>query len=384
MIKKTKPVKIIHLAGFNRNKNSHHVDKESDYYFVSSWAGLIARRIKKYKPGLDIETWRTEGDFKKRTFRRVFDIIGVIWPYKIALVKNLFTLEMARQLSILCKTYDIVLHYHDLFNLRFILFMRLYFPGVKLILSHHGGTPPVRNSMKDILLRMLYQKRIAAITYLTPCTRDYILSIRNHPPIVFLPVGAEFDTRKPSDTVKARKLLSLDPDMVYGLYVGKFYTLKSVDLILEVYKALKNKYKFSIIFVGGNRDAENDLFEEVANSGCPYFGVQYGWDMPKFFNAADFYIHPAFNPQFGGLDVSWMEALACNKPVLSTQLDYLDFDYHDLGISLQNKNEIIPKTEWMIKHYKLYHKCREVARKHLDGNGAIMEKLAGIYESIHS
>lgn len=67
--------------------------------------------------------------------------------------------------------------------------------------------------------------------------------------------------------------------------------------------------------------------------------------MPDFYNAADFYIHPAFNPQFGGLDVTWIEALACNIPVLSPQLKYLDFGYSDLGVVPENPEDALLKTE---------------------------------------
>ncbi len=48
--------------------------------------------------------------------------------------------------------------------------------------------------------------------------------------------------------------------------------------------------------------------------------------MSLFYQVSDFYIHSAFNQNFDGLDVSWIEILAFNIPVLSTQLAYLDFD----------------------------------------------------------
>lgn len=379
-----KPLKIIHLSGFSKDKPPHHAAKGDDYYFVASWAGLIARRLKKFKPELVIEIWRAEDGFDKKVEKEVFNIKGVIWPYKNILVGNLLTVAMVSELNDLKKKYFVILHYHDLFNLRFIIIFKLLCPGIKIVLSHHGGIPPKNNSIKDILMKFLYKKnRISYITFLSPKVKTYFQSIKNHPPLQFLPVGAEFDTRKPENKLVIRKNIGLDPEKIFALYVGKFYKLKSVDLILETYYALKDKYNFSIIFVGGSNDAENDLFKEVIESGCPYFGVQYGWDMPKFFNAANFYIHPAFNPNFGGLDVSWIEALACNKPVLSPQLAYLDFDYSELGVLLKDKDELINKTEWMINNYKNFTRCREVAQKHLDGNTAIMEKLARIYEEIY-
>jgi len=201
---------------------------------------------------------------------------------------------------------------------------------------------------------------------------------------ILLPVGADFTLFKPSDKRAAKEKLGLEKDTVYGIYVGSFYILKSVDVILEIFHGLKSKFNFSVIFVGGEDNKNNDLYVEVVKSGCLYFGRQEWSNMPDFYNAADFYIHPAFNPAFGGLDVSWIEALECNKPVLSPQLAYLDFDYSELGVLLKYKNEIIEKTEWMINNYNKFSSCREVAQKHLDGNIAIMEKLVKIYDEIYS
>jgi glycosyltransferase involved in cell wall biosynthesis len=381
-----KPLKIIHLSFFAKGeKPPHHPKIGDDYYFVASWAGLIARRLKKYKPDLDIETWRAENEFNEITEKEVFNIKGIIWPHKKVVVKNLLTLDMIKRLNQIKKNYFVILHYHDLYNLRFVILINIFCPGIKVVLSHHGGVPPKQGTIKDRLIKLFYNKnRINYITYLSTKTRDYIIKIKGHPPIKFLPVGADFNVMVPNDKIEMRKILKLDQDKVYAIYVGKWYKLKNVDLILETYQALKEKYNFSVIFVGGSNDIENDLYEQVVNSGCPYFGVQKWTDMPMFYNAADFYIHPAFNSNFGGLDVSWIEALACNKPVLSPQLAYLDFDFTELGIVVKNKIELIEKTEWMINNYKKFTKCREVSQRQLDGNTAIMEKLVKIYAEIYS
>jgi glycosyltransferase involved in cell wall biosynthesis len=383
MTLKQKPLKIIHLSGYNPVKGVNHASKENDLYYVSSWAGLIARRLKAYNKDLDIEVWHTEGEFKVRTEKVVFNLKGVIWPYRYHIIKFLLTTSMIRELNRLKKSYFIILHYHDIFNLRFVLFMKLLCPGVKIVLSHHGGVPPEGGTKKDQFMKMVYNDNcISYLTYLNIVTKDYFSAIKNHPPLKFLPVGADFESRKPGDIMESRRKLGLDQDKIYAIYIGKFYKLKSVDLILETFYALKDKYNFSVIFVGGSDDTENDLYAEVVKSGCPWHGVQYGWDIPQFINAADFYIHPAFNPLFGGLDVSWIEANACNKPVLSPQLRYLDFDYSELGVLLKEKNELIEKTEWMINNYKNFTKCREVSERHLNGNTVIMGKLVNIYDDI--
>lgn len=380
-----KPFKVIHLSGYSPCKLLSHPVKDNDYYFVSSWAGLIARRLKEYKPDIDIEIWRAEDKFDKKTEREIFNIKGVIWPYKkIPFIRNPLTFSMVRKLNELKKIYNIILHYHDIYNLRFVVLLKLMCPGIKIVLSHHGGIPPKDKTLKFRLMNFFYNENsISYITYLSLRTKNFLELIPHHPPLKFLPVGADFDHFTTIDKIEIRNKLSLEPNMVYGIYVGKFYRLKSVDLILELYNELKTKYNFSIIFVGGADAPDNDLYKEVINAGCPWFGVIPWIEMVKYYNAADFYIHPAFHPAFGGLDVAWIEALACNKPVLSPQLAYLDFDYSDLGVLLRNESEIIEKTEWMIKNYKTFTKCREVSKKHLDGKTAIMDRIVTIYDEIY-
>jgi glycosyltransferase involved in cell wall biosynthesis len=379
-----KPLKIIHLSGFSIHKPPQHPAKGSDNYFVSSWAGLIARRLKQYKPELDIEIWRAENDFDEKSERDIFSIKGVIWPYKKPLVKNLLTLSMVKRLNILKNYHSIILHYHDLFNVRFVILISLICPEIKLVLSHHGGIPPGNSTVKSLLMRLFYNKQnISHITYLSLRAKIFLESIKQHPPLEFLPVGGDYNQFKPLNKDALRKELGLDPSKIYGIYVGKFYKLKSVELILNSIEMLKSKYNFSVIFVGGSNSPENDLYNEVINSGCPWYNATPWTEMVNFYNAADFYIHPAFHPAFGGLDVSWIEALACNKPVLSPQLAYLDFDNSELGVLINNREEIVEKTELMINTYKTFTKCREVSQKQLDGNTAIMEKLIQIYDKTY-
>ena len=289
---------------------------------------------------------------------------------------------MFRILKEYSSEYKLILHFHSIFNIYFNLFIPLLIPAARVIVSHHGGVPPDTNKLEDKVKKILYKisfKNLKAVTYLSNRTKNFINYNSQSIDSYFLPVGADFDFFTPIDKKVARKKFRLDPEKVYAIYVGNFYKLKSVDLILEIYRKLRNKYNFSVIFVGGKDNSINDMYHQVVNSGCPYYGNQ-PWEKLKYlYGAADFYIHPAFNPQFGGIDVAWMEALACNVPVMSSTLSILDFDYKDIGILLKSKNEIYKKTEFMINNFTKFKNCREIAKRYLDGKSSIIEKLYKIY-----
>ena len=373
-----KPNKYIFISSSSNGSNLEYYDLNSDDFFVGSWAGLIARRLKAFDRNLDVSIWRMEPVVKKPFERTVYDLNGIIWPFQRVIIKNVFSFAMLLSVIKLSYRYNIILHYHSLFD-RFIL-IRYFLPrNASIVLSHHGGVPPAKGSLKDLFFRMTYSKA-SAMTYLSSAARDYLRGIKvPEKKLFFLPVGADFQMFKPSDKNAAKERLGLDPGIIYGIYVGSFYRLKSVDIILNIFNQLKIKYNFKVIFVGGEDNEGNDLYKEVRDSGCPYFGRQVWTEMPAFYNAADFYIHPTFHPQFGGLDVTWIEALACNIPVLSPQLKYLDFDYKDLGVAADNQEEALEKTEFMIKNHMQFNRCREIAIQKLDANNALMQKLLSIY-----
>jgi len=133
-----RPLKYIFLSPSSKGKNLKYYDLNNDFIFVGSWAGLLARRLKKYKPELDISIWIMEPFVNRPLPKKVFDLDGIIWPYKNVLIKNILSFSMYLMILRLSLRNNIILHYHSLFD-RFIL-LKYFLPGnVKIVLSHHGG-----------------------------------------------------------------------------------------------------------------------------------------------------------------------------------------------------------------------------------------------------
>lgn len=378
-----KPLKIIHLSSLSTaKKTANHPTIDDDHYYLASWAGTIARRLKKYNPDLDIEVWRADNDFNEKSVRYINHMRCIMWPHKKVLLPNIFTLDMVRELNVLSRSYFIILNYHSLFAVKLVILIKIFCPKVRLMLLHHGGLPPKVNSLKDIITRISYKKNnIAYATYQTKINKDYLTSIKNSPPMKFLPVGADFEYIKPIDKHVARKELKLEDSQVYGIYVGPYSKVKNVELIIEAYNSLKSQYNFNIIMVGGRE--HDELYQEVLESGMINFGQQPYPNMKNFYSAADFYIQPIFCNVRAGLDVAVVEAWACNIPAITTRLKELDFDSTELGIQLEHESELITKTEWLINNLHEFKHCREVAQRHLDGNESIMKQLCEIYYEIY-
>jgi glycosyltransferase involved in cell wall biosynthesis len=375
-----KPLKVVVIGSFNPNKPAYHPAPNEDQYYLASWAGQWARRVKERYPDLDIEVWRPEPDFSDISYRKAFGTVDcTIFPAKGFIVSKTLTRAMLKQLWRYKKNYHLVFHINTIFDWQFNIMMPLFFPGARIVLSHHGGVFPTGPGIKWAIKRKVLKfsfRNIDSVTYLRKAVRDLIQKTNSKTKLTFLPVGANFDHFTPLDKVACRKKLNLPLDKVLAVYVGKFYRLKGVDHILEAYQHFKDK-NFSVIFVGGGR--HDELYESVVKSGCPYWGHVDHDLLRKIYSAANFYIHPAFHPDFGGIDVVWMEALASNRPVLSPMLKELDFDYSELGLLMECEKDLIPKTTQMIETFGLFSNCREAAIQHLDSNTSIIDKLYGIY-----
>lgn len=369
-----KPIKIIDIERTARQRPSNYPLKNSDSYYLASWGGLFTKRLKKKYQDLDIEVWKAEPDFKKIYQRKANDVDCRVFPYTFHLY-SVVTLSMLITLYKLQKKYQLVMYRSTLFDWKFVIMTSILIPKAKIIVSHHGNRIPEVTSLKMKIIKKLLEfsfSRVTTATYLRGEIKNWINGLNNSPKTVFLPVGADFSAFSPLNKEQCRKELGLSHEKTYAVYVGSCYRLKGVDIILELLREFKNT-NFDVLFVGVKEGDE--LFDAMKQSQCKYWGYV-GWDLLcKIYSAADFYIHPAFHYQFGGLDVSIMESLACGTPVLSPQLLEFDFDYSELGIAVKDKEEFRSKFIEMLSKYDSFTQCRFIAQKYLDGNGSIIDKL---------
>jgi len=378
-----KTTKIVVVGWFVSKAEKPYYDatKEDDAYYADSWGALFARRLKIHYPDIDIEVWRPDDDFTETYYRNALGVDCTIFPFKNHLFSRTITLEMLKRLWKYQQGYNLVIHFNTIFDWKFNILLPLLLPKAKFVISHHGGLFPsgtnIKNKLKRKLIHYSY-RNIDAITYLRETIRNEIASKNKKIKLTFLPVGANFDIYTPLDKTDCRQKLNLPLDKTLAIYVGAFYKLKGVDKILNIFHQLKDS-NFEVLFVGGQESDE--LYTEVIASGCKHWGFVNHNILNEIYSAADFYIHPAFNPDFGGFDVVWAEALACNIPVLSPQFKELDFDYSELGVLLDNESKLLEKTKLMIKSFSDFKKCRETAIRHLNGNTVIIDKLYKILNS---
>lgn len=372
-----KPTKIVHIAGPVDKKLTS--ENAGEAYFIHSWAATIAKRLKNRFPELDIETWRTDWHVNSITEVTYDGNKHLLFPMRCTIYKKSLSLSMLSKLRIYMKNNNVILNYHKVFNFGIAFFILLNLKA-RYVLFYHGGVFPRRNTIKDFMLNLLFEflkSKISCFTYQNVLSFNYFNEKKLQSRMLFLPIGADYSAFNVSDKGIARDMLGLDRDAVIAVSIGIISYMRGSDLICETYLKLKDKYNFQIILVGPAKKDELELREKAEQIGIIMTGKISWTEVQKYLSAADFYLHPIFDDSVA-FDVSLAESFASNRPAISTRIGLLDIPEHNVGILLKSKEDLLSKTEYMIKNFQSYTQVRQATIDLLDANTSIVD---GIYKA---
>lgn len=340
----------------------------------------MARRVKAAFPSLDVEMWATDPTLEAPASGTLDGVRATLFSTRSPRPTTYLTAEMWRRLRSLSRGSDLVVHCHSIHNIAIPLLAWRLGASARVVAQHHGDFFPEGKTPMSALKRRAegaLLKRLHGITYCTGVERDYLL--RSVPPekLHFLPVGADFGAIRPLSKEACRRELGLDPQKVYALYVGRFYRLKGVDRILEARRKVQESHPFEVIFVGGEDDAANDLYREVLESGAPAFTIQ-KWDrMALFFGACDFLVHFGF--RYRGFDVSCLEALAANRPLVTNYFSFMTEDWSEWGLPVRCETDLEAACLEMVGSYPRFQRCRETSEPQFSKEAIVRRVVSNVY-----
>jgi glycosyltransferase involved in cell wall biosynthesis len=198
--------------------------------------------------------------------------------------------------------------------------------------------------------------------YLTPIIGEANLS-------EIMSLGVDFSRFRIIDYKEARKELGLDPEKKYIIYVGKFYPLKGVDLIIKTFNQLKSKYNVGLILIGGH--IEDPLYKEALDAGAIIHLREEEAPVNLYYCAADVCMMLVFNTfnflRFGGTGIAPLEAMACGTPVVSFSLRHFPKnDVDKVGLipdSVENISDCVSK---IFDNPSQFAECSQIVRKYYD------------------
>lgn len=165
--------------------------------------------------------------------------------------------------------------------------------------------------------------------------------------LVVIPPGVNLEHFNGSLSARAaRQRLNLPPDRHVLLFVGRIEPLKAVDTILEALHVLRERQpsllkRLHFMIVGGDpasrRDRELRRLQNLSdslgiNQIVSFVGAKEQAQLPVYYAAATAVIVPSDYESFGMVA---LEAMACGKPVIASQVGGLQFLVRDKETGFQ-------------------------------------------------
>jgi len=198
--------------------------------------------------------------------------------------------------------------------------------------------------------------------------------------------GFEFEKNVPKQKGEARKELGLPIDEKIIIHIGRFNKLKGIDVIIAVYKILKEKRDdVKLIFIGGNMN--QPLYNEVINSGAIVKGYIPKEDVIKYLNATDVHLLPTESKEwipFGDIPTAIIESLSMNQPVVTPMLIHFagtEEERKKLGFMANDREDVLKAVEYIFDHLEKYNNTRPVMKKYYNWERIINNNIK-VYEEL--
>ena len=267
---------------------------------------------------------------------------------------------------------DAVLHLH---GSRSIMAYSLMSTRPRKFVQDHGSLGlSILTPMEALSLRRaerIYSGSIYKINYLR--------SIGINPSRVqYRTMGVDLDVFSPRDRIESRRRLGIDKDELVLFHAARFDYQKGTDVVLNAYRALKERFEKLALFMVGGSDGD-PLYDEVSRT-AKYVRSRIPHDlMPYCYSAADvtcyFWRPPAL--WYGGGGISAFESLACGTPVVSNGMMHLSsFEgVQSAGRGPQTETAFKEAVAEVLQNRESF-RCREFARKYFGWDAVIAATLA--------
>ena len=169
------------------------------------------------------------------------------------------------------------------------------------------------------LIAKHYLKRASAIHYTTEDEKEHTFKKINNTSIVISNgIDLSYFNNLPSKGSFKSKYPHLK-DKKYILFLGRIHKQKGIDLLIEAFKLISNKYKDLYLIIAGpdsigyKKEVERFLAGNNLLNKVVFTGMLSGKDKLAAYVDAEMFVLPSYFENFG---MSVIEAMACGIPVI--------------------------------------------------------------------
>ena len=328
--------------------------QDGDSFYTHGFASLYARELKKHYPEISIECWKADTRIQSIEEKklegityRMFPAIKLPWlgQYSPLMVKHLIKREKQQPNTILnISSFDHILFYS----------IALRIKHLPIVVQNHGESTArykiaTRKGIKKWMwkLRMPIENkalnRISLLYLLDERLREWLPANHKISLIKTQGTGVNASIFPAIDKKEAKKLLGINPDKKYLLYVGRLNKTKRPDMLIHVYNDLKKEHENIGLILAGNEKSD-PFYSLGVESGALMYGVVKQTELYKYLSAASVYALPKLDKSipFGGVGMLSVQAMLCNTPAVGSTIAAVPN-------SVRNKIGIVSNNEEQLK-----------------------------------
>ena len=172
------------------------------------------------------------------------------------------------------------------------------------------------------------------------------------------------------------------------LLVALLSPVKGIPYLLQALAQLKEKredFVLNIVGDGPNRQEYEELSEKLALAGIVNFhGLKGKQEVAEYMRQCDFFVQPSLFETFG---VTYIESMACGKPIVATQLPVLQEKIskkRGILVPPKDSNALAEAIYYMLDDYQNYSSVH--ITKYVEDNfsyAVVGKELDGIYRKLY-
>jgi glycosyltransferase involved in cell wall biosynthesis len=346
--------------------------KDGDNYFTIGWGGINARKFKEYNSDVKVECWKTDWKASKIYEKEISGVQFIIFPAIYIKYLGDYSRSLLKRLKKeLNKNENIIINISSFRHLLFYI-LALKLKDFPLVVQNNGESSTfykvkISKGIKKFfyLLQMPLEKKsfknIDLLYILDERLKEFLPQTRAR--IKKQTLGVMPERFIPLNKKEAKKLLNLDTDKKYLLYVGKLNYTKSPDMLIDIFKDLK-KHRDDIELLIVGTDHKDPLINYAKEAGAQVSGRILHTEIYKYLSAADVYILPKYSVEhiFGGIGLLPVEALLCNTPIIGGSLENFPREFREsVGLAVSEKEEMKNAIIKIIDKEITFDNLREIA-----------------------
>jgi glycosyltransferase involved in cell wall biosynthesis len=230
------------------------------------------------------------------------------------------------------------------------------------------------------LSEKLGYKKARKIVVVTQGIKEGIMKLYNVPgeKIVVIGNGANIDLFRPIDQEQAKKELKMDKDVNYVCFVGNIAPWQGIGYLVKAAPTILLQCPNTRFLVVGDGSMKSECMQQAKELGIYdkfiFIGSVPYEKVPLYINASDICVAPFIikrNMKIGLSPLKVFEYLACEKPIVSSEILNLEFiEQQNLGILVkpEDPGELAKAVIKLLKDDNLREEMGKNGRKYVVKN----------------